>query len=939
MAEGSKETETDGENPRASTLPAIVTTTAHDDDNNNTNNPPRSPRETDDNLSPHPDLLRSSQSFPLGSVASDVASASSGNHPDPKKSSHSSRPTNGAVAVAAAGRTSTSSPTVVEPSADSSAIDPLSQHIIKRTNTEKSIPLKLLGRASYEAEAGGLDHRSSLDQTPSRTDAVLHKKPSREKKKGVSFLSRIIPGKKKDSVLDEEDEVSEPETSRMDADVSSQPIGFFPRFPRPSKYVRARAQYKKEKTFGRTFVAQELEGADNVATSSDKDGAASSTGDPSRTSAGKAVWALVFSNDGRYLAAAGQDGKVRVWAVIASPEDRTESESEGDEGHEDDNAPPPLKAPVFRQKPVQVYEGHTGSVLDLSWSKNNFLLSSSMDKTVRLWHVTRPECLCCFKHSDFVTSIQFHPRDDRFFLAGSLDTKLRLWSIPDKSVAFVVTVPDMITSVAFTPDGRHSIAGGLNGMCNIYETDGLKAIAQIHVRSARGRNAKGSKITGIDTMSLPCGDPHGEVKLLITSNDSRIRMYNFRDRTLEAKFRGNENTCSQIRASFSDDGKHIICGSEDRRTYLWPTGPVERDSDKRAVEILDAHSAMVTAAIMAPSQTKQILGFSEDPIYDICNPPPVMLASQAEAAKENGPRQRNSTASKLAHESPAYLSRSTHPDGNIIVVADYSGRIKVLRQDCAYQKRRYESWDTHSTISRKLLRRTNSARLSIASSIGRESSHKTPSERIISWRNSVIGHHRESSYGGNRTRTPSPHRVSSLSRYSSPGRGPETRSGFTTSPPATPYKTSIDYKRSLESGRSSVDAAAPADDASKLPVASASNWAATNASQQKDNPLWLQGDQSYAFYNKITRDALAATHRKSPSLLSPHRLSVPAGPERKFSSSGMSVLSSDYASSNGEGEEGDVLRCESCGGTNFQATKARNGKQRLICVRCHRPIG
>lgn len=126
-----------------------------------------------------------------------------------------------------------------------------------------------------------------------------------------------------------------------------------------------------------------------------------------------------------------------------------------------------------------------------------------MDKTVRLWHITRPECLCCFQHSDFVTSIQFHPRDDRFFLAGSLDTKLRLWSIPDKSVAFVTAVPDMVTAVAFTPDGKYSIAGCLNGMLTIYDTEGLKVSSQIHVRSARGRNAKGSKITGIDTMTVP----------------------------------------------------------------------------------------------------------------------------------------------------------------------------------------------------------------------------------------------------------------------------------------------------------------------------------------------------------------------------------------------------------------------------------------------------
>jgi WD40 repeat protein len=56
-----------------------------------------------------------------------------------------------------------------------------------------------------------------------------------------------------------------------------------------------------------------------------------------------------------------------------------------------------------------------------------------MDKTVRLWHISRDECLCAFQHLDFVTSIAFHPRDDRFFLSDSLDCKLRLWNVRQSS--------------------------------------------------------------------------------------------------------------------------------------------------------------------------------------------------------------------------------------------------------------------------------------------------------------------------------------------------------------------------------------------------------------------------------------------------------------------------------------------------------------------------
>lgn len=592
----------------------------------------------------------------------------------------------------------------------------------------------------------------------------------------------------------------------------------------------------------------------------------------------------------------------------------------------------------------------------LHFGQNNFILSSSMDKTVRLWHISRPECLCCFQHTDFVTSIQFHPRDDRFFLAGSLDTKLRLWSIPDKSVAFVTSVPDMITAVAFTPDGRYSMAGCLNGMLNIYDTEGLKVSGQIHVRSARGRNSKGNKITGIDTMVVPQDDSNGDIKLLVTSNDSRIRLYDFRERTLEAKFRGNENTCSQIRASFTDDGKHVICGSEDRRAYVWPIGSVERDTDKRAVEVFETQSAMVTVAITAPTKTKQVLGLSEDPIYDICNPPPVALLSpeesskQEDSSKENGTNHKRSASaprlsivSKMANESPSYLSRSTHPDGNIIVIADYSGKIKVLRQDCAYHKRRYENWDANSGISRKILRRSNSARQSIASSIGKDSNHKTPSERIISWRNSVIRHGRTSTDGsrsGLRTRSPSPQHRSATFRLSSSRPSSlapnESRSAITTSPPPSPRRSRVDSGQSTEELKQqnghepqSVPYAAPRN----LPETSADLIA---SGKEKDNPLWLQGDHSYAYWNKITHDALAAKSRsgKSNDFLSPNR--IPSH-ERKLSTAG-SVLSSDYASSNGGEADDDILKCEHCGGANFRGIKGRDGKQKLICVQCHRAV-
>ncbi|KAJ5098501.1 hypothetical protein N7532_005502 [Penicillium argentinense] len=887
--------------------------------------------------------LRPSQTMPSSAI-SDVASGSSNSQQDLHRSIRRV-PTIGPI-----GSPLVRNPTqpLQETRTETSAIDPLSQHIIQRTNTQKSIPLKLLGRASYEADAGGSEYSLS-EQDAGRGDVSPNSKP-KEKKKGVSFLSRIIGTKKKEQLSEAEDESSGQEPSRMSVD-TSHPIGFIPRHPAPARYLRVRAHYKKDKQFDRVFLAQELAGIPAKPRAERR--LSTSKAAQSDEGTGKAIWALEFSKDGKYLAAAGQDKKVRIWAVISTPDEREEALREDLGTPESEQDPPRLKAPVFGPKPVQVFEGHTGSILDLSWSKNNFILSSSMDKTVRLWHASRPECLCCFQHSDFVTSIQFHPRDDRFFLAGSLDTKLRLWSIPDKSVAFVTAVPDMITAVAFTPDGRYSMAGCLNGMLNIYDTEGLKVSGQIHVRSARGRNSKGNKITGIDTRVAPSDDPNGDIKLLVTSNDSRIRLYDFRDRALEAKFRGNENSCSQIRATFTEDGKHVICGSEDRRAYVWPIGSIERDADKRAVEVFETQSAIVTVAVTAPTSTKQVLALSEDPIFDICNPPPVALMSPEESpdtprqdsGKEIGGSQhkrsasapRLSIVSKMAHESPSYLSRSKHPDGNIIVIADYSGKIKVLRQDCAYHKRRYENWDANSTISRRILRRSNSARHSIASSTGKDSSHKTPSERIISWRNSVVRHGRTSTEGsrsGLRTRSPSPQPRSATFRLTSSrpsSMGPnESHSGIP-SPPPSPRRSRAE-RRHVNGDHPGKNGHGPVvgADPRALPSSSAE---LINSGKGKDNPLWLQGDHSYAYWNKITHDALAIRSRNSRDLLSPNRI---VSSERKLSTAG-SVLSSDFGSSAGDADE-DILKCDHCRGTNFRGVKGRDGKQKLICVQCNRPV-
>ena len=127
---------------------------------------------------------------------------------------------------------------------------------------------------------------------------------------------------------------------------------------------------------------------------------------------------MKFSKNGKYVATAGQDGVIRVWEVVlqrgkpqgnpndtSSPQTNGQQHQKGDAGVDPQNPPDTSTlyegyssdCPVLRSKPYRVYQGHKQDVLELCWSKSQFVLSASMDKTVKLWHISMDECLRTFK--------------------------------------------------------------------------------------------------------------------------------------------------------------------------------------------------------------------------------------------------------------------------------------------------------------------------------------------------------------------------------------------------------------------------------------------------------------------------------------------------------------------------------------------------------------
>nr|KYP47495.1 WD repeat-containing protein 44 [Cajanus cajan] len=293
------------------------------------------------------------------------------------------------------------------------------------------------------------------------------------------------------------------------------------------------------------------------------------------------VWTLKFSLDGKYLASAGEDKAIHVWEVQECevmpmrPEEGNAAPSpihpsllkKGKSGSKRGGAIPdfvhvPETVFSLSDKPFCSFNGHLDEVLDLSWNKSQQLLSSSMDKTVRLWDLETKTCVKFFAHNDYVTCVQFNPMDEDYFITGSLDAKVRMWNISARLVVDWTDIHEMVTAVAHTPDGQGVLVGTQKGNCRSYTIEDYKLSQSgtIEVRSKKTAQLK-KKVNGFQFA------PNNPSEVLITSADCRIRIVE--DSQVVQKYKGFRNTSSQITAAFTPNGRYIICASEDSQVYVW----------------------------------------------------------------------------------------------------------------------------------------------------------------------------------------------------------------------------------------------------------------------------------------------------------------------------------------------------------------------------------
>ncbi|MCT2282101.1 hypothetical protein M3G91_31335 [Micromonospora chalcea] len=273
-----------------------------------------------------------------------------------------------------------------------------------------------------------------------------------------------------------------------------------------------------------------------------------------------AAQAVAFSPNMRLFAAAGTDGRVRLWDATATP------------------------IPAAVGEPLA---GPTGSLFAVTFSPDGRLLAAAgTDKQIHLWRLddqARPHRLAAVTGpTSTVYSLAFSP-GGRVLAAGSADRKVWLWTSDGSRVHTLASAPalagpgDAVQAVAFSPDGRLLAAGSADRTVHLW------ALADRQRPTPAGiLRGHGGKVLAL------AFSPNGAL-LASGSGDNSVRLWDVRrprPAPHGAPITGPSSWVNAI--TFSPDGNNLAIGSSDKNLT------VVKLTTRRVIQTLP-HPAPITA--------------------------------------------------------------------------------------------------------------------------------------------------------------------------------------------------------------------------------------------------------------------------------------------------------------------------------------------------------
>lgn len=251
------------------------------------------------------------------------------------------------------------------------------------------------------------------------------------------------------------------------------------------------------------------------------------------------VCSVAFSPDGQTLASGGEDCSIKLWSVSSGQHLKTL------QGHD--------KGVKF-----VTFSPDSGAQATLGAS-GDILVSSSCDRTIKLWSVSDGNCQKTLKgHAETVSAVAVSPPVEIYsyiplLVSGSMDRTVKLWDISNGECCKTLQgYGSGVFAVAFSPDGQTLASGGSDRTIRLWD-----ALSGECSQTLQGHtNAILSLAFSCDNRLLASGSLDGTVRLWDVATGRYLK-------------RLQENTKHILAVAFSPDGQTLASSCFDQKIRLW----------------------------------------------------------------------------------------------------------------------------------------------------------------------------------------------------------------------------------------------------------------------------------------------------------------------------------------------------------------------------------